>query len=446
MRQYHLEGVLSWLETFALVGVALGLSAVFRPEDPLFINGAFPWPMIAPLLAALRYGFAHGLAASLLLFIGGAVLTQGTGVGIGIEYAPLLGTLCATLLAGEFRDGWARRLLHLERTAEYSQTRLGEFTRAYHLLRLSHDRLEQRLAGSSRSLREAILRLRRRFGGWSAEGGDPLERSGDEILELVADYGSLASAALYRVDDDGAPVMAPLATMGEEFTPDADDPVLAQALSSGDLVSVAALASERRHHHTETNLVAAIPLTPTSGPIRGVIAVRHMPFFALTGANLKLLAVLGGHIADALDMAEVSGARSPEAQPFLRELRRAETDAKRHNLASVVAAVHFPSGELARQVVALMEQNRRGLDSLWQTAGRRRQKPVLGVLLPLTDAAGFEGYRDRVRALVKDALNQSADSLGVNVRSLEITRQVDSDAVDRFLALNGLADAEALVP
>ena len=58
------------------------------------------------------------------------------------------------MLVGEFRDIWDRRLERLDLANDYRQLRLDEFTRAHHLLRISHDRLEQ---GRIRSLSRATL-------------------------------------------------------------------------------------------------------------------------------------------------------------------------------------------------------------------------------------------------------------------------------------------------
>ncbi|WVM92368.1 hypothetical protein ULG90_22765 [Halopseudomonas pachastrellae] len=62
-----------------------------------------------------------------------------------------------------FRDLWGRRLERLQTANEYRQYRLDEFTRAYHVLRSSHERLEQRVAGSDTSLRSTLLLLRRQL-------------------------------------------------------------------------------------------------------------------------------------------------------------------------------------------------------------------------------------------------------------------------------------------
>jgi hypothetical protein len=230
----------AWCETLILTAVALGLGALARPADPLFAQAQFPWPLLGPLLAALRYGFAHGLVSGLLVGLGtqGWLAVAGTGE-LDTPLLPIVGLLCCALIAGEFRDAWQRRLTRLQRVAEYSEARLGEFTRAYHLLRLSHDQLEQRLAGTSHSLREALFDLRRNLGPRLRHdcGVDPCGGLGDEVLAMFAEYGALATVALHAIDSDsnGPRLGAVCAELGEPEAVTADDRLVTLALQSGDL-------------------------------------------------------------------------------------------------------------------------------------------------------------------------------------------------------------------
>ena len=47
-----------WFETLALTTVVLAASFFTEQQDPFRLEGGFPWPVLAPLLAGLRYGFA----------------------------------------------------------------------------------------------------------------------------------------------------------------------------------------------------------------------------------------------------------------------------------------------------------------------------------------------------------------------------------------------------
>ena len=56
-----------WIETFGLTAIVLAASFVTQQNDPFRLGGSFPWPILAPLLAGLRYGFIHGFASALAI-------------------------------------------------------------------------------------------------------------------------------------------------------------------------------------------------------------------------------------------------------------------------------------------------------------------------------------------------------------------------------------------
>ena len=143
----------AWLETPLLTALVLGLCYWLHPADPLFLQG-FPWPILAPLLLAVRYGFLQGACSAALLVLAALVLHRlGMPGYVQLPGSFIVGVLVSSMVVGEFRDLWGRRLERLQTANEYRQYRLDEFTRAYHVLRSSHERLEQRVAGSDTSLR-----------------------------------------------------------------------------------------------------------------------------------------------------------------------------------------------------------------------------------------------------------------------------------------------------
>ena len=63
---YHPHPAIVLLEALLLPAAALGLGLLWAPQDPLQTQGAgFPWPWLAPVILALRYGPLPGLGAAL---------------------------------------------------------------------------------------------------------------------------------------------------------------------------------------------------------------------------------------------------------------------------------------------------------------------------------------------------------------------------------------------
>ena len=55
-------------ETLLLPLLAIGLGLLWAPQDPLQVQAGFPWPWLAPVVLALRYGPMAGLGGAVLSF------------------------------------------------------------------------------------------------------------------------------------------------------------------------------------------------------------------------------------------------------------------------------------------------------------------------------------------------------------------------------------------
>lgn len=371
-----------WLETLLLTAGALLLSAWTEPTDPLRLSSGFPWPALGPVLAGLRYGFAAGFASALLVLATmGIAINRGWQPAAEFPLAWATGVVVLAMLCGEFRDAWQRRLRRLTGSNQYRAERLEEFTRSYHLLRVSHDRLEQALAGSGHSLREALSQL-----GQQIASGQALDNvSAQRLLALLASYGALQKAAIFAVNDDNEFEPNALAQWGELASVSMHDPLLRQALTRAELVAVNADSAQleaARH----SQLLAAVPLVDAGGRIHAVLAIAALPFFAFQHQTLTLLAVLCAHAADLL-----TGAGKPGSEDnFTRQLSRALQDHERYGLPATVLHVNRSSAG-AEQWRSIARRERRALDH-WRERG-----DDIALLLPLTDVAGAQQWLQRLQ-------------------------------------------------
>ncbi len=389
-----------WAETAVLTIGPVAIALLFRPGDPLFVGSDFPWLALSPLLAGLRYGFAHGLASSLGLALATlAAYRTGFGPSEFFPGARVVGTLVVGMLAGEFSDRWLRRLQRLRVVGRYRQQRLEEFSRAYHLLKVSHDRLEERMAGSTTSLRGALLSLRRRLATGVAKD---LSDVGGALMELFAEHGWVQVAGLHAPAPGGVGP-EPVARLGEAPRVDPRSPMITRALETGALVTV-------REIPTADGPLAVVPLEDIEGRRRGAVVIHEMPFVAFTEEHLHLLVVLGGHTADLLGAAEqAEGVLDPAAQDFLRALRRVHEDLRRFALPVSLVGVAIGAEGLRLGVDQLVEGTKRGLDRDW-----RRPVPgggvVLLLLMPLTDLQGVSGYERRIRLALKERVGPAVEA------------------------------------
>lgn len=397
------------LETLAMV---IGLPALgfwIRPADPLCVHAGFPWLIIASLLPALRYGFAYGFFSALVLngYLGAAAHFHI----LGVEQFPLqygIGVLLSSMLAGEFTDLWTKRIDQQHIINDYQHMRLEEFTRSYHLLKVSHDRMEHRLAAGTVSLREALMGLRRRL--MQSRGCEALnQESGDYILQLFADYVAVRVAAVYRVDPSGVLLPDPVAALGRPRHGTQDE-IVRFALQEGCLMSIRDVLDQPPEAHEGP--LAAVPIIDVNRYVHGVVVIDDMLFLSMQEENLRLLAVIGGHIGDMLSLATIRGADADSAR-FMRETQRAILNLRYHGLPAMLVCMKLPEGELGREIETLLRRQRRGLDCLWVRESQSWRTLLL--LMPLTGLAEYEGYYKRVEETLREQFGRQSAELNLTI-------------------------------
>jgi hypothetical protein len=435
-----------WGETGAVCAIALVFAWGLHPQAVFPGEGDFPYLFFAPVLAGLRHGFAAGLGSGVLLAIVGALAWRATGGTLrGLPPAPPLGLVLAGMAAGEFCEHWRRCRGRLEAESSYRRERLETFTRAYHLLKVSHDRLEHRLLGHSQSLRGCLLTLQKLL-DFSSPEGTPLKRIADAVLDLFATQGAMQIGALFDVDAAARPLAPALARHGGGEEPDPRDPLVLEALKLRKTVSVYSKARAAAYRGGERRrirsaLVAAVPLIDVHGRIWGVVAVVSMPFQAFHEENLGFLSVLSGHIGDLLrSAAEQAGGADLIEKDFVLHLRRALADARGFRLPAAVASISCPDSLRPTAFFEALLSGRRGLDR----ALHLRRAPgaqTLLLLLPQTDASGLKGFLDRVETLCLTHFASSASQAGITIISKAIDWRDSLGGVAELLELKGLLDA-----
>lgn len=421
-----------WLETPLITVGVLAFCYWLNPQDPLFIS-YFPWPILAPLLIAVRYGVWHALVSASLLVLA-AVLLQRLGLAAYDELSAsyIVGVFFTSIVIGEFRDLWERRLQRLQMANEYRQYRLDEFTRAYQVLRSSHDRLEQRVAGSDVSLRNSLLLLRRHLLELGVEG-NLLSGMAEPLLSVLAQYGSFNVAALYPVTDGQLQGGPALAMIGDMPAPSGDDLLVRLCLQRAKVVSVRDSFREAGREQQVSSLQACIPLVDLDGRILALVAVSSMPFFACNERTFTLLALLAGHMADLLQTTpDLLAIEDHEARRFSLQLQRMVLDAEQHDLPGSLVFLTLPDDSLALQ--SLLREGQRGLD-LQLLLRRRGGDEGLLVLMPLTDAQGQLGYQTRLDRMVAERFSGATclEDVGVQVHYHEMRQNKPVTGLAEFL-------------
>lgn len=413
-----------WVETAVITAAACALGWWASPADPLLLQSGFPWLWLAPVLIALRYGVMPGIFSAFGLVGDWALFVELSGQTPDLPRAFFVGGVLLTLICGEFHAVWSNRIERRDEANLYLNERLTRLSRRYLLLRLSHDRIEQELLIKPGSLRDALVQLREFNPG--ASTADPLPNI-EALLQLMAQYCQLESAAVYPPPQGSGQhdaLAPPLAAIGTPPQLQGDDPMLLKAMEQLSLVHVA--------EQTEASHLVVAPILTSDNRVLGILAVSHMPFFAVNRENLQLLDLLLGYYADVVQGGSEGQALRQELPgcpwPFVEELVRVQRIQRRIGIASHVLVFRF-SGDKAYEIASEVERMRRSLDVIWSVD--QCAHPTLAVLLPLSSGAASEGYILRIENWLKDRYDIGSDEPGFSVINLDMSR---SDAITRLRA------------
>jgi len=285
----------SWGEVLAMALLPPLATAWVSPDDPLLLGSHFPWLVLVPVLIGVQHGSLAAAVSSALL-VGAGVVHQGLG---GATPAAALaafagGSLATGVIAGHLRDRAQARLARLSVEAKDGAERLSRLARAHAVVKLSHQRLEERLAAHGWSLVSAFEDARRTLAGQSS-----LASVGDVVLRVLANHGLVQSATLLTLarDGRGRAAFEALARIGNPTSVPPEHALVQRALDTGRLVALDAESADDAGH----DVLAVVPLVTASGRMLGLVSIHEMPFMAFQAENLKGLAALAALLADMLE-------------------------------------------------------------------------------------------------------------------------------------------------
>lgn len=378
-------------ETFLFGFVVPMLMLWFAAQGP-WAPYALPILYLAPVILGLRYGFAAGaagavMAASALVLV---VLLK-PDAAFAMPRGQAIGLLLAGMVAGQASEIWAARIRRLDAVARYHQMRLEQFTSAYHLLKVSHAQLQQRVVGGSRNLRNALERLKMREPLLNAHGGEPLGGIAEELLDIMVEQGDLYTAAVYALNDRNLLRLPALAKAGEAPELSVFNPLLRETMRTGMLTAVPTSSES-----AQERVIAVVPLVDSGGHIHGIVAINDMPFLSVNEETFGLLGVLGRHIGDILARL-TRPIDEPDSVASLRNsLQRQLVDARQHGIPAALLACRIADASRRELLMAHCGRSGRGLDQSW-VANDRQGHPVIFKLLPLTDEAGATTFAKRLQ-------------------------------------------------
>lgn len=402
-----------WLETVVITALFLAVGFYFNPGDPFFIHAQFPWIWFGTLLIALRYGIAPGMVSVVIISLSCLTLQYRGTIEGDFPTNFILGGILLTLISGQFSTIWHQRLRRSDTLSSHAAERFEQLSRAYFMVRLSHDRLEQNLISRPVTLRDAMLDLRNLL---AQHAGQLDKETCSALMSILIHYCSLESAAIYPVDRHGRLLNEPIASCGKGAPLDAHDLLLLSAIESGNT----AYQSVNRLQQPESSayLVAA-PLRTSKGELLGMLLVTEMPFLALQRETLQILGVLLAYASDHADSAQEARtilALLPDCPIiFAAELVKMVRLRRDLDIHSALVTVSIPPDVRLEELCIALERQQRGLDHSWRRdLGWSVQ---FTTLMPFAGPASIEGYLARLNELLQKQFGKTIGQEGITVRT-----------------------------
>lgn len=394
-----------WLETVFVASLSLWIwqstNSLSTFMTDTIILPSFFWPLFGPLVIAIRYGFANGVICSLFVIAGSASILNYDNNLDEFSFSISVGMVLMTMIVGEFRDYWHEINQKHNLDHDYMRQKLDSFTQNYHLLKASHDQLEQRIAGQRISLRASITRLQEIVLDNATDRFDCLCAP---YLDLVSEIGGLEVAGIYQVRN-GKVNTKVRAVLGDSHELDLNDPMLKDMMQTYKLLTPAKLKESEIH---KSCYQVCIPLVDTSGILQAILVAEKAKFFLLTPSNVALLSLVSNYAADLLnELLQVPVLLANQTDLFKMYLDRARENKRQLGADTcLVAFVGLP--EKYQLTLKEVINYRRGADVYWHCE-TRESRTALVVLLPLTSVWGAQQYVKRINDILKKSYQDGED-------------------------------------
>ncbi len=394
----------------------------FNPTDPFFLQASFPILLLPPFLLSLRYGLISGMLSLAIIFLSltFAYISQ---IGHMEQYPSQLifGILVITLVTGEMANNSLTEIRRCQVEKEFLTLRFGEFTNAYHVMKVSHDQLKEQVANAKFSLREALQMVTEELRGQTKAGKRGLNNQvASELLAIFNYFCATQIAGVFRVDEMGKIAQTPEASQGNIGQLNSKDSLVLQALKKGTMVSVRSeMYTSKNKEELETDLLAVVPIRDISGRIWGLVVVTEMHFTAFQEENLNLMQLLGSYTGDLLSQADNILYEEGGREAFIGELKTSWRMAREFGIISSIICITFRKNIPADDYLRAVSSRIRCLDSAWLFSDDKKY-PVICLLMPLTTESEYLSYKHSLDTSLLDQFGHTVEENQGTFHHLEI--------------------------
>lgn len=423
MRAWRSNKIWVFAEAVLITAAVLGICYLAKPQNPLFIRGIFPWPWLAPILIVLRYGLSTGLLSAALVCAAAILLGPAKAVLLPDYQYYLISCFGVTFFCGLLNSNAVNRYTKAEELLAYAQDKLQNLSRSYYLLHISHNTLEKNLISQANTPRGMIEKLKKIL---IHQEGILTADLAYQFLQLICQQCFASVIGIYRGSQ--AAELELLTEMGNMGKINPNDPVLLKALKTKEPAYI-------RSDLPENTYLVAIPMQNSDGKIQAVLIIKEMPFNDLTTDNLRLLNILVTYLMESFYFSKEAAQflnQFPDCPPaFLQELSQLLQLKTKMNVDSALVALIIDKNLRPYNVVDNLMQRQRTLDACWL----RTTEPadILITLMPFTNAAGINGYLERIKRYLSSHTSLNIDQQKIKTRSIQLLTVAAGEMMETFM-------------
>lgn len=399
------------LETVILSILTIAICYWLSPQDPLLVHSAFAWIWFLPVLIALLHGRIAALISIAAIFIMMIYTIHSLLFSWDAYKLWLLGGITLTYICSEFNAYWLKRQYSLNKKEQYLDTRLKSLSRAYGILRLSHDRLEESLIIKPVTLREIFIRLRQLLIKYK---GQFTEEIATEYLEILVSTAAITKAGLYLIHKKH-PDHEPIASIGPKETLIPNDILIEKCLSKK---ATAYIAVNSLNDEQESAYLAVLPMQVSDGKLFGILTISEISFLELNQEKLKTLSIILAYIADDI-WASQQGIKVQKKYPtcpsmFASEALKLQRLANISTVDSTIIAFYLYPSTQRQDIIFLLIEEKRALDIIWEL--KHNDVIILINLMPLSEKGMLLGYINRMETIIQTQLGLTVGEMPIKLQ------------------------------
>jgi len=270
----------AYLETTIIIGSYVGIGYLVNSEDILMFESDFSFVSILLAIITLFHGMSSGVFAIVLI---------GIAMKLGYEefhYIYFLRESVLMMIFGEFHYYWTRTIRQHAIEDKFTRQKLSELSKAFYMLKISHDQMEKSYVVKPMSIRNSILTIKEKF------DIDNPEIFYQEFLMLLQKTLSIEKAFLLSVEDEKN--INILAQTDSEEVLYEDDLIIENALKKRMPIYISSDDS-----YSGSRYLAAMPVI-IEDEVIGLFVISKMPFMSFNKDNLISATILVSYMFDEL--------------------------------------------------------------------------------------------------------------------------------------------------